>query len=267
MAEPALLTTVDRYGVARLTLNRPAVRNAFDEEMIAGVCDTIGRFNTDPNVRVIVMTGAGSAFCAGADLNMMQRVAAYSADENKDDARRLGHMLHSINNAAKPVVALVNGAALGGGVGLIAACDIAIASEEAFFALSEVKLGLMPAVIGPFVVAAMGAREARRWLLTGERFDAETARRLGLVHMVAMPAQLNATLDGVLDNLLAGGPQAQQEIKTLINAVAFKEINKSILEETAGRIANIRSSAEGQEGMAAFLEKRVANWVVKRDEG
>ncbi|MEM6413489.1 MAG: enoyl-CoA hydratase/isomerase family protein [Pseudomonadota bacterium] len=264
MAETALLTTIDRYGVARLTLNRPEVGNALNEEIIAGICDIIGRFNGDPNVRVIVLTGSGDSFCSGADLNMMKRVAAYSADENKDDARRLAHMLHAINNATKPVIALINGPAIGGGVGVVAACDIAIASETAFFAFSEVKLGLIPAVISPFVIAAMRPREARRYFLTGERFDAMTARRMGLVHMVAMPEQINTTLDGVLDNLLAGGPNAQREVKSLINAVAFKEIDNSVLEDTANRIAQIRTGPEGQEGISAFLEKRTSGFVINR---
>ncbi|MFQ5564059.1 MAG: enoyl-CoA hydratase-related protein, partial [Parvularculaceae bacterium] len=182
MTEPLLITTIDSRGVARLTMNRPEIRNAFNQALIGQICDAIGRLNADANVRVIVLTGAGSAFSAGADLHMMRAVADYSPMENKDDARRLAHMLHAIYCASKPTVALVNGPAMGGGLGLIAACDIAIAAEEAFFALTEARIGLIPAVISPFVMQAIGARQARRYFLTGERFDAVRAKELGLVH-------------------------------------------------------------------------------------
>ena len=261
MQDQPLLTTIDARGVARLTMNRPDLRNAFDEALIGAICDSIGALNADRNVRVIVLTGAGKAFSAGADLNMMRRAAEASTAENKDDARRLAHMLHGINNSPKPVIALVNGPAMGGGVGLVAACDIAIASENAFFALSEVRLGLIPAVISPFVVGTIGAQEARRWFLTGERFDAETARRLHLVHMVCMEVQLQPTLDGVIENLLAGGPNAHREAKQLINAVAYKPVSEAVMEDTANRIATVRASAEGREGILSFLEKRKPGWT------
>lgn len=261
MKDQHLITTVDKRGVARLTMNRPELRNAFNEALIGEICDAMGRLSADINVRVIVLTGAGSAFSAGADLNMMKRVAEFSAAENKDDARRLAHMLSSIYSSTKPTVALVNGPAMGGGVGLTAACDIAIAADTAFFALSEARLGLIPAVISPFVVQAIGARQARRYFLTGERFDAETARRLGLVHMVAMLEQLEATLDGVINDLLACGPVAQDEAKDLIRAVADRPVTDAVMEETAGRIARLRASKEGKEGVTAFLEKRKPNWV------
>ena len=261
MENQILRTTIDNRGVARLTMNRPEIRNAFNEKLICDICDAMGRLNSDKSVRAIVLTGAGEAFSAGGDLNMMKRAGEASAAENKDDARRLAHMLHSIYSSPHPTIALVNGAAMGGGVGLTAACDIAIASESAFFALSVVRLGLIPAVISPFVVEAMGPRQARRYFLTGERFDAETARRIGLVHMVAMAAQLDETLDGVVKNLLACGPVAQGEAKDLIESVANRPITESIMEETAGRIARVRASAEGKEGIAAFLEKRKPNWI------
>ncbi|MEO1015872.1 MAG: enoyl-CoA hydratase/isomerase family protein [Pseudomonadota bacterium] len=260
MTQP-LLVSIDKRGVATFTLNRPDVRNAFDEALIAAICDAFGRYGADDNVRAIVMTGAGKAFSAGADLNMMRRAAEASTDENKDDARRLAYMLQAINHCAKPVVARVNGPAMGGGVGLVAACDIAVAAEEAFFAFSEVRLGLIPAVISPFVVQAIRPQEARRWFLTGERFDAETAKRIGLVHMVSMGAQLDATVEGVLDNLLAGGPEAQREAKALINAVAYRPIDGKTMEDTATRIAHVRASAEGKEGIQSFLEKRTPGWV------
>ena len=242
-------------------MNRPEVKNAFNEEIIGGICDALGKLNANKDVRIIVLTGAGDAFSAGGDLNMMQRAAKSTAAENKDDARRMAHMLHAIYTSPKPVVALVNGAAMGGGVGLVAACDIAIASEDAFFALSEVRLGLVPAVISPFVVQAIGARQSRRYFLTGERFDAETARRIGLVHLVCMSAQLEPTLEGVVKELLRCGPHSQDEAKDLIRAVQEREIVDSLMEETAGRIARIRASDEGKEGIAAFLEKRKPNWI------
>ncbi|MEQ8178346.1 MAG: enoyl-CoA hydratase/isomerase family protein [Amphiplicatus sp.] len=263
MKDQTLLTTIDSRGVARLTMNRPEVKNAFNEELIGAICDAMGRLSADANVRAIVLTGGGNAFSGGADINMMRRVAEYSAAENKDDARRLAHMLNSIYVSTKPVIALVNGPAMGGAVGLTAACDIAIAADTAFFALSEVRLGIIPAVISPFVVQAIGARQARRFFLTGERFDAETARRIGLVHMIASPAQLEATLDGVIDSLLACGPNAQKEAKELIRAVKNRPITDSVIEDTAGRIARLRASDEGKEGLEAFLEKRKPNWIGK----
>ncbi|MEM1397279.1 MAG: enoyl-CoA hydratase/isomerase family protein [Pseudomonadota bacterium] len=258
---PSLQVTIDPRGVATFKMNRPDVRNAFDEEMIGAICDAFGRYGHDDAVRAIIMTGAGKSFCAGADLNMMQRVAEYSADENRDDARRLAYMLNTINSCSKPVIAQVNGPAIGGGVGIVAACDIAVAAEEAFFSLSEVRLGLIPAVISPFVVQAITPNEARRWFLTGERFAASTAKRIGLVHMVAMGAQLDATVDALMQNVLAGGPNAQREAKALINAVAFKPIDGKVMEDTANRIATVRASAEGREGITSFLEKRKPSWV------
>jgi len=263
MKDHVLNLTIDQRGVARLTMNRPELRNAFNEELIGAICDAMGRLNTDRNVRAIVLTGAGSAFSAGADLNMMKRVAEFSAAENKDDARRLAHMLHAIYAAPKPTIALVNGPAMGGGVGLTAACDIAVAADTAFFALSEVRLGIIPAVISPFVIEAIGARQARRFFLSGERFDAETARRIGLVHMVAIPENLEATLDGLIGDLLSCGPIAQSEAKDLIRSVANRPITDAVMEDTAGRIARLRASAEGREGVTAFLEKRKAEWITK----
>ena len=261
MEDQLLRLTVDKRGVARLTMNRPDLRNAFDEKLIAEICDAMGRLHADAGVRAVVLTGAGSAFSAGADLKMMRRAADYSQAENKDDARRLAHMLNSIYECDKPTIALVNGPALGGGVGLVAACDIAIAAESAFFALSEVRVGLIPAVISPFVVRAIGPRQARRFFVTGERFDAEKAKDLNLVHMVCMDAQLDATLDNVLDNICAGGPSSQAAAKDLIRRVSYRSINDGVLEETAGLIAKVRASDEGKEGLTSFLEKRNPSWV------
>lgn len=261
MNNGALDLNIDSRGVARLTMNRPEVKNAFDEALIAAIADAAARTDADPNVRAVVITGAGAAFSAGADLGMMRRASDRSPAENKADARRLAEMLHAIYACAKPTIALVNGAALGGGVGIVAACDIAIAAEESIFGLTEVRLGLIPAVISPYVVAAIGTRQARRYFLTAERFDAETARRIGLVHMVAMAAQLEATLDGVIKDILAGGPAAQSEAKDLIRAVAFRQIDEALQEDTSGRIARLRAGPEGKEGIDAFLEKRKPRWV------
>ncbi len=261
MTAEFLMLSTDARGIARLTLNRPDVKNAFNEQLIGEIADAMGRLNADKAVRAVVLTGSGDAFSAGADLSMMQRVATYSAAENKQDARRLAHMLNAIYSCEKPVIGLINGACMGGGVGLASACDIVIAAEEAFFALSEVRLGLIPAVISPFVVRAIGVRQARRYFLTGERFDAMTAKAIGLAHMVCMKAQLEATLDGVIDNLLACGPNAQRDAKALIRTVAHRPIDDAVMEETAALIARVRASDEGKEGVTAFLEKRKAAWV------
>jgi len=261
MSEQLLITAIDDRGVARLTMNRPDLRNAFNEDLVHQICDAMGHLNTDENVRVIVLTGAGSAFSAGADLNMMRKVADYSAGQNKDDARRLAHMLHCIYNAPKPTIALVNGPAMGGALGLIAACDIAIGAEEAFFALSEVRLGLIPAVISPFVIQAIGARQARRYFISGERFGAKTAEQIGLLHMTAPAASLDGALDDMIKGLLCCGPVAVSEAKELIRAVAGRSIDGGVMNDTAGRIARLRASKEGKEGVTAFLEKRKPNWI------
>ncbi|MFZ5619029.1 MAG: enoyl-CoA hydratase/isomerase family protein [Pseudomonadota bacterium] len=256
-----LTVSTDARGLARVTLNRPEVKNAFNETLIVEIADALKAVSQDANVRVVVLQGAGDAFSAGADLSWMKRASEFSAGENMGDARRLASMLHSIYACEKPVIALVQGACMGGGVGLASACDIVIASDDAFFALSEVRLGIIPAVISPFVLSAIGARQARRFFLTGERFDATKAKEIGLAHMVCMRAQMEATLDGVVKNLLACGPAAQKEAKALIRLVAGRPIDDAVMGETAGLIARVRATPEGKEGVAAFLEKRKANWV------
>jgi methylglutaconyl-CoA hydratase len=261
MTDQVLITTIDSRGVARLTMNRPDIRNAFNEQLIGDICEAMGRLNSDPNVRAIVLTGAGKAFSAGADLNMMQRAAKFSAAENKDDARRLAHMLASIYHSAKPTVALVNGPAMGGGLGLIAACDIAVGADTAFFALTEVRVGLIPAVISPFVIQAITVRQARRYFVSGERFDAKTAERLGLLHKVVSADALNDELNAMLGELLACGPESQSLAKDLIRRVAYRPLSDSVMEETAGLIAKTRAGDEGKEGVTAFLEKRKPNWM------
>ena len=261
MSAPSLLTTIDEKGVARLTLNRPELRNAFDEQLIGEICETIGRCSADNNVRVIVLTGAGTAFSAGADLNMMKRVAEYSTSENRDDARRLAHMLQAIYSATKPTIALVNGPAMGGALGIIGACDIAIAADSAIFALTEVRVGLIPAVISPFVIQAIGVRQARRYFLSGEKFDAHAAHEMGLVHTLVSANALNDALDEMIDHLIKGAPGAQHEAKDLIRSVKFQPISNTVLSDTADRIASRRATGEGKEGITAFLEKRKPSWV------
>lgn len=256
-----LTVETDARGIARVTLNRPEVKNAFNEQLIAEIAAAMNALSKDESARIVVLQGAGDAFSAGADLSWMKRASNFTAEENMADARRLAAMLNSIYACEKSVVALVQGACMGGGVGLASACDIVIAAEDAFFALSEVRLGIIPAVISPFVLHAIGARQARRFFLTGERFDATKAKEIGLAHMVCLRAQMEATLDGVVKNLLACGPAAQKEAKALIRIVAGRPVEQAVMEETAGIIARVRSTPEGKEGVAAFLEKRKAKWI------
>ncbi len=248
--------------VARVTLNRPQLHNAFDEGLIQALADAFAALGEDAAVRAVLLTGAGKSFSAGADLNWMKRASAYDEERNRADARALELMLRTIDECPKPVVALVNGAAIGGGVGLVAACDIAIAAEGAQFATSEVRLGILPAVIAPFVVRAIGPREARRWFLTAERFGAEEARRIGLVHEVAPADQLEERGAAMVADLLKGGPEALAEAKRLVQLVRTMPQGGSILAEaTVAMIADRRASPEGREGIGAFLEKRKPAWM------
>lgn len=261
MKAEAVFTTIDNRGVARLTFNRHECRNAFDEALIDRICDEIGRLSSDTHVRAIVLTGAGSAFCAGADVAMMARAADNPSNDNKDDARRLSHMLQSIYTAPVPTIAFINGPTIAAGIGVACACDIAIAADHATFAFSEVRFGLTPAVISPYVIEAIGARQARRYFLTGEKFDCETALRLGLVHAVAPAARLDNMLNAIVTDLRLGGPEAQNETKDLIRNVSGRPIEERLIEGNANRIARIRSGDEGREGIAAYLEKRPPTWV------
>lgn len=256
-----LKTEIDEAGRATVTLNRPDVHNAFDEALIAALQETFTGFSENPDVRVVVLAAEGKSFCAGADLNWMKRMSTYSHDENMADGRALARMLHTIATCPKPVIGRVQGPAYGGGVGMVAVCDIAIASEKAVFCLSEVKLGLTPATISPYVVAAMGERRAHRYFLTAERFDAAAARDMGFVHQVVAPDDLAGVIDGFVDLLLKNGPKAMTACKELIAAVANKPIDDAVLDDTARRIADIRATPEGKEGIAAFLEKRKPAWV------
>ncbi len=253
------LKTSDR-GIASVTLNRPEQHNAFDDGMIAEMIELLGQLEQDDRVRVLVLRAAGKSFSAGADLNWMRRMADYDLAQNTDDAMQLAELMRRLNCFPKPTIALVQGAAYGGGVGLIACCDIAIASKQALFCLSEVKLGLIPAVISPYVIEAIGARAARRFMLTAERFSAEQACRLGLVHQVVEAQELDKTLDSMLEFLLAAGPAAQAAAKDLIRAVSNQPIDSDIIQNCAQRIARIRATSEAREGLDAFLEKRKPNW-------
>lgn len=247
-------------GVARLTLNRPDIHNAFDDALILRLTEAIAQAGADPAVRVIVLAGAGPSFSAGGDLNWMRRMAGYSHDENLADARALAELMATLDRCPKPTIARVHGSAFAGGMGLVACCDIAIAVPEALFAVTEVRLGLMPAVISPYLIRAMGARQARRWFLTAARFDAAEALRLGLVHAVVSADQLDAAIAAEVKALKAGAPEALAECKSLIS-LASQPLDAALIEETAQRIAVRRASAEGRDGVSAFLEKRKPGWV------
>lgn len=256
---PTLKLDLSANGIARLTLNRPERHNAFDEAMIGDLTGAFSTLGANPLVRVVVLKGAGESFCAGGDLNWMQRAAQKTAAENAQDALALARMLHAINVCPKPVIALIQGACFGGGVGLAAACDMVIAAPDARFGLTEVRLGLIPAAISPFVLAKIGTSAARRYFLTGERFSAEEARRVGLVHEVK--AGLDAAAAPLIDALLASGPEAVADAKALIADVAGRFVDEDLLGLTAQRIAARRACDEGREGIAAFLEKRKPGWV------
>ncbi len=256
-----LLCETDGRGVARLTLNRPDLHNAFNAEMIDELRAALDRLAGDDEVRIVVLTGAGKSFSAGADVNWMRAAADYGEAENLADATRLADMLHALDTLPKPTVARVNGGAFGGGVGLICACDIAIAAGHAKFGVTEVKLGLMPSVISPYVVRAIGPRAARRFVLTGEIFDAGEATRIGLVHENVPEAALDGAVDVAIDNLLQAAPGAQAEAKVLVRHVAGAPIDDNLRRDTAERIAKRRATAEARDGLSAFLEKRRPGWV------
>lgn len=251
-------------GVATLTLDRADVHNAFDDHLIAELTQKLRGVDRDPVVRLVVLAANGKSFSAGADLNWMKRMAGYSEAENLRDAVALADLMHTLSALTKPTIARVQGPAYGGGVGLVACCDIAVGSLGAAFSLSEVRLGLIPSVISPYVIAAIGERQARRYFLSAERFDATEAVRIGLLHVAVEEAQLDAAVHGLAGELLKGGPRAQAAAKDLISAVANRRIDRALVEDTAERIARIRVGAEGKEGIAAFLEKRAPAWAKTR---
>jgi methylglutaconyl-CoA hydratase len=253
---------IDRKdGVATVWMNRPELHNAFNETVIAELTRSLRELDGDGGTRVVVLAGRGESFSAGADLNWMRRAAGYTVEENLRDARALAGMLRTLACMSKPTVARVHGAAIAGGMGLVAACDVAVASTRSFFATSEVKLGLIPSAISPYVIAAMGERQARRYFLSAERMSAARACDLGLVHEVTEPEQIDAKINEIVGALLAGGPVSQSAAKELIRAVANRPPTEDLVDDTAQRIARLRATPEAMEGIGAFLEKRAPAWV------
>ena len=256
-----MLKTALETGIARVTLNRPERHNAFDEGLIEALTTAFNVLGIDPTVRVIILSGAGKYFCAGADLDWMKRAAGWSEAENRADAMKLSDMLHAIDTCPKPVIARVHGNVAGGGVGVVACADMAVAIEGAQFRLSEVRLGLTPATISPFVVAKIGTSAARRRCLTAEAFGAAQAQAMGLTHETAAhDAQADAIIDGWLTHLAAAAPGAVADAKLLVADVAGRPVTDDLRALTAARIAARRASSEGREGLAAFFDKRKPEW-------
>ena len=259
-----MTTTLDvqRHGpVARVYLNRPEVRNAFNDGVIAELTQTFAALGADASLRCIVLGGHGKAFCAGADLNWMRAMAGYSWEQNRADAQALADMLWTIYSCPVPVVGRVHGDCYAGGLGLASVCDVLVAAEGVQFCLSEAKLGLLPATIGPYVVKAMGEQAARRWFVTAERFSAAQAQAMGFVHECVAPEALDAKVDELVAALVANGPMAVRACKQLVQDVAGRAIDTDLRAETARRIADIRASDEGREGIQSFLAKRAPNWL------
>jgi methylglutaconyl-CoA hydratase len=255
-----VITEIDSRGVARVTINNPDKHNAFDDQVISQLTQAFAAISVNPDVRVMVLGSAGKNFSAGADLGWMQQMVNYSYEENLRDANAVALMLQTLNRMPQPTIARVQGAAFGGGVGLISCCDISIATTSANFALSEVKVGLVPATISPYVIAAIGERVARRYFITAETFDGQTARRIGLVNEVTDPEHLDTKVRQIIDTLLANGPIATKAAKQLIFDISGKPINKDIIDHTCKTISAIRVSDEAQEGLSAFLQKRKPHW-------
>lgn len=245
---------------ATVTLDRPTVRNAFNDETIAALTTTFQRLGSDESLRCIVLAATGPAFCAGADLNWMQRMATYSYEENVADAEALAGMLRTIYECPVPTIARIQGDVFAGGLGLVAACDVAVSVDSARFCLSEVNLGLIPATIGPYVLRALGARASHRYFLTGERFSAAEAHRLGLVHESVAAAELDSTVDAIAAALCQAGPRAVRSAKTFVRQVAGRPVDDALVKETAHEIARLRTSEEGREGLRSFLTRSTPTW-------
>jgi methylglutaconyl-CoA hydratase len=258
-----LRTNRDARGVVTLTLDRPEAKNALSAALVTQLTEALAALAADAAVRVVVLTGAGSVFCAGADIGEMRAAGGAPQVQNEADSRRFAKMLECLERHPQPTVALVNGSAYGGAVGLVAACDIAVACAGARFALSEVRLGLVPAMISPYVIRALGTREARRWFLTGEPMDAATALRIGLVHECVDDAALAGAASGIVAALLAGAPGAQAEIKRLVRHATGRtdSADEAMLADTARWIARVRAGSEAREGLTAFLERRKPGWI------
>ncbi len=256
---PAITVTKDN-SIATVTLNRPEKHNAFDDQLIKQMSAAFSDIDADTSIRVMVLASNGKSFSAGADLEWMQRMVTYSYEENLSDARALADMLKTLNTVSKPTIARVQGAAYGGAVGLVSCCDFALASTNASFSLSEVKIGLIPATISPYVIDAIGTRAARRLFISAERFNAEQAQAFNLVTSVHEPEQLDAAITELCNTLLANSPAAMSAAKQLVRDIGKQSIDDALIEDTSARIARIRTSPEGQEGLSAFLDKRRANW-------
>ncbi|MBO1112950.1 enoyl-CoA hydratase/isomerase family protein [Bordetella petrii] len=256
------------YGpqTAVVWLARPDVRNALDARLIAELTETFMTLGDDSEVRAIVLAGRGKAFCAGADLNAMRRSAQASQADNRADALAMATLLHTIHTCPKPTIARVHGACMAGGMGLAAACDIAVAAREARFALTETRLGLIPAMISPYILRAIGARAASRWFLSAEVFEAAEAWRMGLVHELCEADELDARINALLGSFMLASPQALAESKRLIRELSGRPIDAAVLEDTAARLAAQRATEDGCEGIAAFLEKRAPRWVPQEQE-
>jgi methylglutaconyl-CoA hydratase len=264
LLSPAHYTTIETVyanGIAQVWLNRPDLRNAMNDVMFVELYDAIGAAIADDTVRVILLAGRGKAFCAGGDLTWMKTARSMTAEEARKDSVKLAMVLRQIYESPKPVVARVQGSAFAGGMGLVSACDIAIASTDAKFCLSEVKLGLIPAMISPYVIKAMGEPNARRYMLTAEILDAAEAYRIGFVHDIAQPEDFDAKVNAILGHLIQGSPNALNETKRLIRDVVTMPIGDQVMNETAARIAQVRATDDAQEGIAAFFEKRKPSWV------
>ena len=259
------ITSTNQGPVSRITLDNPDKRNAFDDTLIEAMIEAFERAGDDENTRVILLDAAGRHFSAGADLNWMRAMGELDADRNRADARRLATLMRTIDGAAKPVVARVQGAAFGGALGLICAADMAVAADDARFCLSEVKLGILPAVIAPYVVRAMGPRQARRYFMTAEVIDAPRAGQLGLVHEVVPAVDLDTTVERLIAALLDGAPGAQRRARELVHRADGSAVDDAVVDYTADLIAELRTGAEGQEGLSAFLEKRAPNWKPDRN--
>ncbi len=253
--------SIDPKGVARVTLDRPERHNAFDDAMIASLRDHFKALGNDPEVRVVVLQAEGRSFSAGGDLAWMQRMADYDYAHNLTDAQALAAMLHALKNLPQPTIARVQGSAFGGAVGLIACCDIAIASTEARFGLTEARIGLIPATIGPYVVEALGPRWARRLFITAERFSAQLAETIGLIHELHDGEVLDERVETILGELLKNSPQAIREAKRLAGDLVYQAVDQTLMDDTSARIAQIRVSEEGQDGLQSFLGKRPPRWL------
>lgn len=255
----------DNGVVTRVTLNRPQIRNAFNDTMISELREVFSALEEDPNLRVVVLTGEGSAFCAGADINWMRKVLSYSYEENYEDSMNLARLMREIYEFKRPVVGRINGPAIGGGTGLVAVCDITVAAETAVFSFSEVKIGLVPACISPYVIKKVGERHAREFFLTGERLRAAKAREVGLVNRVVPPEELDREVGRYVDTLVSSGPGALTTCKRMIRDVTEMDLGRAG-PYTAEMIARLRMSDEGQEGMSAFLQRRRPAWWIEPEE-